>query len=93
VGSADVDGDGQNGDQPEGVGCLTDGGSTRLVGLRGERTSPNQMTWTRTVVDTTGDQARNGAVQSGTYTSPQDHKGIELLSTVSCGDRRFDQPA
>ena len=82
----------------DGVGCLpaaggNGGNGNQIVGLKGEPAGDNQIKWTRTVVDVTADQARNGAVQSGMYTKGKDDKGIALLSTVSCGDRQYDQLA
>jgi hypothetical protein len=70
-----------------GVGCATVDGKPALLGLNSVSTEGNVTHWTRTVIDVEGTVAHNGVRQSGTFTEPQDHHAIELLHTISCGDR------
>jgi hypothetical protein len=74
-------------DYGTGVGCATVEGVRQLVGLDVTGQSGNTVDWTSTVVTVTGLEALNGAVTTGTYTSPADDSQIELLHTVSCGDQ------
>jgi hypothetical protein len=71
VGCADVDGDGR----------------TELVGLLAGEPDGDTVPWTRTVIELDGLDAHNGPSDSGTFTEPDDDAAIELLHTVSCGDR------
>ena len=77
-----------------GVGCVdADGDGHRdLVGLDEEDKGNGTVAWTRTIVTLHGTQARNGATDSGTYTSPADDAKIALLHEVTCGDDAFPDP-
>ena len=69
-----------------GVGCATVAGRNELVGLN--VTTPGDddtVAWSSTVVTITGTKAANGAVSTGTFTSPADDAKIDLLHEVSCG--------
>jgi hypothetical protein len=73
-------------DEGTGVGCATVAGRNELVGLN--VTNPGDATsvdWSSTVVAITGTEAANGAVSTGTYTSPADDAEIDLLHEVTCG--------
>lgn len=73
-----------------GIGCVdTDGdGRTELVALS-QRQDGDTIRWTRTVVRLSGAEARNGAVDEGTYTLPEDAEEAALLTDVTCGDVTF----
>ena len=77
-----------------GVGCIDadDDGTRDLVGLDAKDEGNGKVQWTRTIVTLHGTQARNGATQSGTYTSPADDAKIKLLHEVTCGDDTFANP-
>jgi hypothetical protein len=77
-----------------GVGCIdVDGNGRReLVGLDQKDLGNGKVQWTRTVITLQGTQARNGAKDSGTYTSPADDHAIALLHEVTCGDDTFADP-
>jgi hypothetical protein len=81
-------------DAGTGVGCIdADGDGHRdLVGLLRKDDAGGKVPWTRTIVNLQGVQARNGAADSGTYTSPADDAAIALLSRVTCGDDAFGNP-
>lgn len=71
----------------DGMGCTdVDGdGRSELVGLHGERHG-HEVEWTRTVVELEGRQARNGAVDGGTFDTRDDADAIELLGRATCGE-------
>ncbi|MEZ5409225.1 MAG: hypothetical protein R2761_14450 [Acidimicrobiales bacterium] len=69
-----------------GVGCTTVKGRRELVGLDAGDPQGDTVPWSATVVEVRGNQARNGAVTSGTYTRGVDDAAIERLRGVSCGD-------
>jgi hypothetical protein len=69
-----------------GVGCVRVGGAQRLVGLHVVSDEGTVVEWSRTVVDLDGTQARNGRVETGTFTRPDDDRAIELLHQVTCGE-------
>jgi hypothetical protein len=81
-------------DAGTGVGCIdVDHDGTRdLVGLKAGEAKDGKVAWTRTVVTLHGTQARNGATDSGTYTSPKDDAAIALLHEVTCGSETFSDP-
>jgi hypothetical protein len=81
-------------DTGTGMGCVDADGDGRreLVGLTAGERSGDQVPWTRTIVELSGNQARNGATSSGTYTSPRDDAAIELLHRITCGDDAFSSP-
>ncbi len=65
-----------------GVGCI-DG---TLVGLDITSDDGTTVEWTRTPIEIEGTTARNGEVETGTYTHGQDDAAIDLLSQTTCGD-------
>ena len=69
-----------------GVGCAAVDGTNQLVGLDATDLGNGSVDWSSTVVTVSGDQARNGTVTTGVYTSPGDDAEIALLHTVTCGD-------
>jgi len=69
-----------------GVGCAPVAGRRELVGLDAGEPDGDTVPWTSTVVEVRGNQARNGAVTSGTYTRGLDDAAIQRLNGVSCGD-------
>lgn len=73
-----------------GVGCVDADADGRqdLVGLSTQQTG-SQVDWTRTIVTLEGGGAKNGAVDRGTYTSPDDDAAIALLDQVTCGQVTF----
>jgi hypothetical protein len=77
-----------------GVGCVDADGDGRrdLVGLDEHDQGNGKVAWTRTIVTLHGTQARNGAKDSGTYTSPADDAQIALLHRVTCGEDAFANP-
>jgi hypothetical protein len=77
------------GDFGTGVGCLPSG-DQRLVGLNVVSDDGTTVNWTRTVVEVNGNQARNGAQTTGTFTRPGDAQGIDSLHTISCGTRTIE---
>jgi hypothetical protein len=81
-------------DAGTGMGCTdADGDGKRdLVGLEVGEREGDQVPWTRTIVTLQGDQARNGATSSGTFTSPKDDEAIALLSRITCGEDSFSDP-
>ncbi len=70
-----------------GVGCATIGGEPSLVGLKIVSEGAGIVKWTRTRVEVDGNVARNGATDAGSFARPTDQGAIELLRTISCGDR------
>lgn len=70
-----------------GVGCVGLGADRELVGLNVTSDDQTVVKWRRTVIDLNGTSARNGSSSSGTFTRPADAAAIDLLHTVSCGDR------
>jgi hypothetical protein len=81
-------------DTGTGVGCVDvdHDGRRDLVGLKGGEAKDGKVAWTRTIVKLDGTQARNGATDGGTYTSPKDDAAIALLHDVTCGDETFPNP-
>jgi hypothetical protein len=81
-------------DTGTGVGCIDvdHDGRRDLVGLEGGEAKDGKVAWTRTIVELDGTRARNGATDSGTYTSPKDDAAIALLHQVTCGDETFSDP-
>jgi hypothetical protein len=77
------------GDQGTGLGCVDADGDGRrdLVGLLRIASEGAEVRWRRTIVQLYGQQARNGAVTEGSYSSPKDDAAIGLLSKVTCGDQ------
>jgi hypothetical protein len=77
-----------------GVGCVDTHGTGHrdLVGLDERDLGNGKVAWTRTVVTLNGNQARNGTMDSGTYTSPADDQAISLLHEVTCGTDTFANP-
>jgi hypothetical protein len=77
-----------------GVGCVdaNSDGKRDLVGLDEKDQGNGKVAWTRTIVTLQGTQARNGATDGGTYTSPADDAKIALLHKVTCGDESFADP-
>lgn len=73
-----------------GVGCADVDGVQQLVGLDATHLDDGTITWSSTVVAIDGDQARNGAIETGTYMRPRDDGAIALLSDVTCGDLTID---
>jgi hypothetical protein len=73
-----------------GVGCATIHGKPELVGLKDTETDAKTVHWTRTVIELDGTHASNGPTDSGTFTQPADAHAIELLHTISCGNRTID---
>ncbi len=67
-----------------GVGCANVGGTTQLVGLDAKPDNDGTILWSSTVVTVRDDQARNGAITTGVYTSPSDDSNIALLDDVTC---------
>lgn len=70
-----------------GVGCVDTGSGRKLVGLNVTGEDGGVVHWKRTVINLDGTEARNGASSEGTFTRPADDAAIDLLHTVSCGDR------
>jgi hypothetical protein len=81
-------------DTGTGVGCVdaNHDGKRDLVGLKGGDPVGGKVAWSRTIVTLQGTQARNGATDNGTYTSPADDAAIALLHKVTCGDDTFADP-
>ena len=76
-----------------GVGCtdVAGDGVLDLVGLAGYEQDAAQVRWSRTVVDLTGAELRNGAVAEGVFTRGADDAAIASLGQASCGDDAFDE--
>jgi hypothetical protein len=69
----------------DGIGCVDVDGRSELVGLHGD-THGTVVEWTRTTVSLRDGQARNGVVDSGTFTIGRDDTAIDLLGQATCGD-------
>jgi hypothetical protein len=70
-----------------GVGCHDAGGGRRLVGLNVTEDDGTTVSWTRTVIERDGLSASNGRTDDGTFAHGADDEAIDLLHTISCGDR------
>jgi hypothetical protein len=81
-------------DAGTGMGCVDADGDGRrdLVGLSAGERAGDEVPWTRTIVVLSGNEARNGATSSGTYTSPEDDDAIARLNRITCGDDTFADP-
>jgi hypothetical protein len=79
--------------QGTGVGCVDadQDGRRDLVTLLRDAGVDGHVPWSRTIVQLDGSSGHLGATESGTYVDPDDNEAIELLSTVTCGDRRIDE--
>jgi hypothetical protein len=78
-----------------GVGCIDvdEDGRRELVGLNETTSDDAGVTWTRTVVELDGLNARNGATDQGTFRRPEDQASIDLLHRITCGDLTIDNDA
>ncbi len=70
-----------------GVGCPDLPGGRQLVGLNVVENDGTTFHWKRTIIVVSGLTAHNGASSTGTFTRPADDVAIQLLGTISCGDR------
>jgi len=70
-----------------GVGCVGRGDDRRLVGLNVVADDGTTVRWERTTIERDGLVADEGATESGTFTRPADDARIDLLRSVTCGDR------
>jgi len=78
------------GDYGTGVGCTTVDGVRYLTGLHALSDDGTTVKWTRTEILLDGLTAKNGKTQSGTFTHPSDDGAINLLHTLSCGQKTIE---